>query len=754
MITLGILLHQLDDSLAKAVMQGLRAKAHQHRMRLVYLPAKHLHSPKQFNRQFNILFDIAAQLPFDGILSITNSFQAGAYDEEIIQLFERFQPIPLLSCNFIADNVPAVAMDNLMGSEQLFAHLLDDHKYTRIAYMRGPDGHYDEQERFDTYLAALRNRDIAYDPALVVQGHFDSASGRRAMAALLERRVSFDALVCANDEMALAAMSFATDQHLHIPGDFAICGFDNLRSISGEALPMTSVSQPVETQIQLSIENLLAHIKGHSIPLCTKVPTKLVVRHSCGCSGVRDVNKSWSPKGISYKRAFNQLYREKIIASLHLAPHREPIYKSYLLFLEHCIKQVDKNTWMDSAIGEFALECLIQDGEVTALQSLVLRLQQSLFDIVPDLLGGANQLHLLGCATQMQKWQIAITNKAHQYFLAQQDTRTRNREYFRDWEKSRPEVSSSDAAKSHIEKLLRHFGIKNAYIGQYLTKVDYQLFGIDMPSDLQQWFAIQDGFVKDNTLEDLLPLKHLLKVMDTTSQQGSEWVVFPLFNHHTHFGVLVMCLDDSIPVPIEWLRSEFSRLMINAIMNEELHTQGARQQGVLENPAISNERLIHLSERDELTGLLNRRGFFHRAPSWIASQGEGDRIALFIDLDNFKTITDEFGHAESEQALMDAASIITLAFRNEDLICRLGSDEFVVLTCGSSNRPPQGLQERLYKHFDSHNESSNKPYNLSCSLGYISFSMEDATNLERLLEQVDTLLFEEKRRRKAARLMH
>src|SRR5690606_19051566 len=120
---------------------------------------------------------------------------------------------------------------NRMGAAQLFSHLFDDHKFQHVAYMRGPDGHFDEQERFDSYLTALRERDIPLDPSLIVQGNFDAASGRRALEILLERNVHFDVLVCANDEMAMAAMTLATERHLHVPGDFAICGFDNLRTI-------------------------------------------------------------------------------------------------------------------------------------------------------------------------------------------------------------------------------------------------------------------------------------------------------------------------------------------------------------------------------------------------------------------------------------------------------------------------------------------------------------------------------------------
>lgn len=754
MVTLGILLHQLDDNLARSITQALSLKAKQHDLRLVYLPSRRLHSPKQFNRQFNILFDIGAQLPFDGILSMTNSFQAGAYDDEIIQLFNRFQPLPLLSCNFAADNIPAVIIDNRMGAAQLFSHLFDDHKFQHVAYMRGPDGHFDEQERFDSYLTALRERDIPLDPSLIVQGNFDAASGRRALEILLERNVHFDVLVCANDEMAMAAMTLATERHLHVPGDFAICGFDNLRTINGEAPPITSVTLPTENQVHLAVETLLKQIRGESISMVAKVPTNLVVRHSCGCSGVRDTTHNWVPKAGSYHRSQNLQYRERIIRSLMLSPNRESVYKSYLLFLEHCIKQFEKNTWMDSAIGEFALECLVHEGEVTSLQTLVLRMQQSLFDICPDLIGGANPIHLLACAVQMQKWQIAINNKAHQYFLTKQDENNRNREYFRDWIKTRPELQSPESLKLHIEKLFRHLGIKHAYLGQYLNRVDYQLFGIDMPSELQQWMAFGEDGIQDNSKADLLSVKHLLKLTDTPDQNACEWVILPIFQQHTHFGVMVLCLHEKISIPIEWIRSEVSRLMINAIITEELREQGDRLQTRLEMSATHNERLVRLAERDELTGLFNRRGFFHRAPFWAAAQNDADMVALFIDLDNFKTINDTHGHAEGDRALVEAATLIASVFRSEDIVCRLGGDEFVVLTCITDSTYLTTIRLRLNNAFNRYNEMSGKPYNLHCSLGSYVFSSEHAQNLEVILDKADALLYEEKRRRKETKLMH
>ena len=88
-----------------------------------------------------------------------------------------------------------------------------------------------------------------------------------------------------------------------------------------------------------------------------------------------------------------------------------------------------------------------------------------------------------------------------------------------------------------------------------------------------------------------------------------------------------------------------------------------------------------MSTTDELTGLLNRRGFFTLAKQQVKlANRNGKKLLLFyMDLDGLKKINDTIGHSEGDLALVEAATVLKEIFRESDIIGRLGGDEFAVL---------------------------------------------------------------------------
>lgn len=110
----------------------------------------------------------------------------------------------------------------------------------------------------------------------------------------------------------------------------------------------------------------------------------------------------------------------------------------------------------------------------------------------------------------------------------------------------------------------------------------------------------------------------------------------------------------------------------------------------------ARERLEYLARRDPLTGLANRHELFDRGGEWVA---EGEPItALFADLDGFKQINDELGHAAGDEVLRIAGERMAARVRSEDLLARFGGDEFVVLVRGGyevADRVASHLREAL-----------------------------------------------------------
>jgi diguanylate cyclase (GGDEF)-like protein len=111
---------------------------------------------------------------------------------------------------------------------------------------------------------------------------------------------------------------------------------------------------------------------------------------------------------------------------------------------------------------------------------------------------------------------------------------------------------------------------------------------------------------------------------------------------------------------------------------------------------VLEAKLTHQALHDPVTGLANRRQFVAQAEAALAARLEpGSIAALFIDLDDFKSINDDFGHAAGDEALMMVAQRIRGALRDGDLAARLGGDEFGVLVLGLTGRDAMTVGDRI-----------------------------------------------------------
>lgn len=96
---------------------------------------------------------------------------------------------------------------------------------------------------------------------------------------------------------------------------------------------------------------------------------------------------------------------------------------------------------------------------------------------------------------------------------------------------------------------------------------------------------------------------------------------------------------------------------------------------ILEENMIARQRLSYEATHDPLTGLFNRSGY-----DMFMENADREHIALLIiDVDNFKTINDTYGHDEGDRILKKVAEVLLQSFRSVDCVCRLGGDEFVVV---------------------------------------------------------------------------
>ena len=160
------------------------------------------------------------------------------------------------------------------------------------------------------------------------------------------------------------------------------------------------------------------------------------------------------------------------------------------------------------------------------------------------------------------------------------------------------------------------------------------------------------------------------------------------------------------------------------------------------------ETLRSISITDDLTGLLNRRGFFALAQQQlkIANRSHRGLMLVYADLDGLKAVNDVHGHGAGDRALIAAAGILRDVFRESDIIARLGGDEFsVLLTEDRGAGDERHIRDRLQEAVAVWNARTREPFDLAVSMGVARYDSEQPGSLDRLVSQADELMYLDKK---------
>lgn len=162
--------------------------------------------------------------------------------------------------------------------------------------------------------------------------------------------------------------------------------------------------------------------------------------------------------------------------------------------------------------------------------------------------------------------------------------------------------------------------------------------------------------------------------------------------------------------------------------------------------ALLERELRYLALTDDLTCLFNRRAFFAAATHQLKlALRNGQTLHLFFcDLDNLKRVNDTFGHRDGDLALVRAADAIEEAFRDSDILARIGGDEFAILAVTGSEECAHRLVERLHHSLKKSNACEPR-YTLALSVGVARFDPKRPVSLGELLSEADKAMYQHKR---------
>jgi len=228
----------------------------------------------------------------------------------------------------------------------------------------------------------------------------------------------------------------------------------------------------------------------------------------------------------------------------------------------------------------------------------------------------------------------------------------------------------------------------------------------------------------------------------------TKYITFSFIYFFIFILFLWILLDKFLVKPLEELRqfAYYSSKIPKKFFIREIESIRYSLEITFRRLKKEQEQLFQLSTKDPLSGLYNRLSLVEKI-EWLISKSKRSHVKfalLFLDLDNFKNINDSRGHEFGDQVLKHVADVLLQSVRENDIVSRIGGDEFVIILPEiEHNKVIVEVIQRLEKNLAQPILFENYKYHITCSIG-VTLYPKDGQNVTELLKNADIAMYKSK----------
>jgi DNA-binding LacI/PurR family transcriptional regulator len=315
---IGILCDFLEDHYQDQIVAGASKAALERSVELVCIAGGMLGAPGRYGAERNHLYHLIDEAVIDGLVVLSGTLGSHFGMQALERHLRRFAALPICSVAVALPGVSNVLVDNDIGMRAAIEHLIDVHECSEIAFIGGPDANGEAARRLAVFHETLAARELKADPKLIFSGDFRPGSGKRAVTSFYDTHgLRPQAIVAANDLMALGALSALRKRGIRVPRDTRLIGFDDIEEAHFSSPPLTTIDQKLQRQGQVALDLVLRRLDGEA-PSDVSISTKLQLRASCGCATNKPLELKGPDTGVPFELAW-AARREVVLAELYRA---------------------------------------------------------------------------------------------------------------------------------------------------------------------------------------------------------------------------------------------------------------------------------------------------------------------------------------------------------------------------------------------------------------------------------------------------
>lgn len=759
-LNIALLISELEDDFCMEFCDGANAAAKEIGANLFIFPGKYIDADYTdiyrtgYDYQFNSLFRYAKLNEIDAFVVTIGTICSNISAEKRLEFLMQFDK-PVIVVAAKTEGFPNIYFDNKTGLKAGIRHLIEEHGRKNIGFVSGPATNEDSRERMAAYRETLKECGIPYNENYIVYGNFSEFS-EEIVYSLMKQNPNLDAVVFANDRMAIGGYKVFKELGLDVGEDISVLGFDDADcALTLEPSLSTVKANPVDLGYE-AIINMESILQGdiHEVV----VPSVPVFRESCGCR-----KRYVTGFDIKEEDMFNPLKKEEVLQKIYeflfgknINQPKMKAFKSsvseFFAFVSQRIVDQEAQEQDFRRLFRMMRNILYMDVEPYTDMARITSLFSSIYNVLRHRIKDEKSLRLLSenyyilYADVVEHYSKQEITKEKEVDLLNYITTTFMRDIMNF------SIGDDRAYFSIVEKL-KSLHYISAYLCLFPEKIicrknetheipEHVLLKAYIDRSEMGWL---------DTDEQKTKLENLVTDLYCEREDRVTIIVNLLFSTVEQHGILVSeieegYLNSSIPITYQMSATvkTVELLRDNASMMEQLKKN-------IDEIKEKNQILDEISKSDELTQIYNRRGFLtmvQRKISHAANKGK-KAFVLYADMNNLKIINDRFGHEEGDYSLKLIAEMLKEAFDKESIVGRFGGDEFAAFTYASDDKTARSIRKQLADIAKQKNEGNGKPYYVSMSVGICEFECGRDVDLKDLMDKADVDLYIEKKHKRS-----
>ena len=567
--TIGFLTRSVSDEFGLPIWNSIAKTAKKMKFNLITFTGGALNSPLGFEAQGNIIYKLIDEKNIDGLIIWSGILSHYVGQSEIEKFCKQFSSVPVVSIEIAIKGIPSILGDFYSGVHSLVTHLIKDHGYRNIGFICGPEDSETGRERYQAYADVLKENKIETNPDLILPGTFFAPSGKNAINILLnDRKIdikNIDAIVAANDNMAIDAMKELQNQNINVPSDIAVVGIDDINESRCLFPPLTSVKLPMNDWGEAGVQLLDQIFKGEKVATLVKMPMKLIVRQSCGCpsSAVKHaINYSKNKKNQTSELETFPLHKENILQAMiqsieaSLALDQKTLRK----LLDSISIEIDhkrENIFL-KVFEKLLYQLISEEAELIHLNKLLTVLEQ---DLIPLLNETEKKLKAENLIHQARILLGEIAQRFQAYIRIQEEFKSNT--LINIAEALTTSFNLDEIGKIIVNELPK-LGIKKCYISLYetdkekLSAFSKLIIGYD-----------KNGSIQIDNSKRIYQSNYLIPLSLKKKLRSFNFVVLPLYFKKEQIGFAILEYDSKEFIACDALRSLISSGLKGGLLSQE-----------------------------------------------------------------------------------------------------------------------------------------------------------------------------------------